>query len=144
MKQYPKTARRIRGNTLVPVVIGLLIAALATVAFLNQGDELIDDHKKLVATNELTRIIGNTQAVLASKKVAKLAAADVAGFTATNTYAKTNTYTVGTQTLKYIADNAAACAALAAIFTGKYNISTATPPACKGSPKTDLEIKFAD
>ena len=143
MKQYPKTARRIRGNTLVPVVIGLLIAALATVAFLNQGDELIKDHKKLVAINELTRIIGSTQALLASSTTASLLTdTDVTGFKGTNAYGKQSTFSA--KKLTYTTTNAAACSAIAAIFKGKENISTATAPTCKGADKNVLEIMFVD
>lgn len=58
IKQYPKTARRMRGNTLVPVVIGLLIAAIATVAFLNQGESLREENNRTLAVNEIISIIG--------------------------------------------------------------------------------------
>ena len=51
--------RRQQGNTLVPVVIGLVIAALATLAFLSQGQGLREDTQRVAATNELLRHVGN-------------------------------------------------------------------------------------
>ena len=51
--------RRQQGNTLVPVVIGLVIAALATLAFLSQGQGLREDTQKVAAMNELIRHVGN-------------------------------------------------------------------------------------
>ena len=50
---------RQQGNTLVPVVIGLVIAALATLAFLSQGQGLREDTQKVAAMNELIRHVGN-------------------------------------------------------------------------------------
>ena len=46
-----------RGNTLVPVIIGLAISAIATVAFLNQGANLSQKNKILMAQNEIARAI---------------------------------------------------------------------------------------
>ena len=46
-----------RGNTLVPVIIGLTISAIATVAFLNQGANLSQKNKILMAQNEIARAI---------------------------------------------------------------------------------------
>ncbi|MGB0446818.1 MAG: hypothetical protein ACPH5N_01115 [Pseudomonadales bacterium] len=51
--------RRQQGNTLVPVVIGLVIAALATLAFLSQGQGLREDTQRVAAMNELIRHVGN-------------------------------------------------------------------------------------
>ena len=46
-----------RGNTLVPVIIGLAISAIATIAFLNQGANLSQKNKILMAQNEIARAI---------------------------------------------------------------------------------------
>ena len=54
--------RRQQGNTLVPVIIGLVIAALATLAFLSQGQGLQQDTQRVAAINELVRHVGNSYA----------------------------------------------------------------------------------
>ena len=46
-----------RGNTLVPVIISLAISAIATIAFLNQGANLSQKNKILMAQNEIARAI---------------------------------------------------------------------------------------
>jgi hypothetical protein len=51
--------RRQQGNTLVPVIIGLVITALATLLFLSQGQGLREDTQKVAAMNELIRHVGN-------------------------------------------------------------------------------------
>ena len=55
--------RKWRGNTLVPVIIALAISAIATVAFLNQGANLAQDNKIILAQNEISSIM-NTWNVL--------------------------------------------------------------------------------
>jgi hypothetical protein len=46
-----------RGNTLVPVIIGLAISAIATIAFLNQGANLSQKNKVTIAQNELAAVM---------------------------------------------------------------------------------------
>jgi hypothetical protein len=51
--------RKWRGNTLVPVIIGLAISAIATVTFLNQGASLAADNKTILAQNEIATIVSS-------------------------------------------------------------------------------------
>ena len=46
-----------RGNTLVPVIIALAISAIATVAFLNQGADLSEKNKIILAQNEIATVL---------------------------------------------------------------------------------------
>ena len=58
--------RRHRGNTLVPVIIGIAISIFAAVTFLAQGNDLQDDAKRLTALNELSRHVSNAYSAGAS------------------------------------------------------------------------------
>jgi len=62
-KRLEYRPRKWRGNTLVPVIIALAISAIATVAFLNQGANLAQDNKIILAQNEISSIM-NTWNVL--------------------------------------------------------------------------------
>lgn len=66
MKQHiNKTKRNLKqalyhrqtGNTLVPVVFGLAIAAVTTVSFLNQGASLDTQNNRQLAMNQLSALI---------------------------------------------------------------------------------------
>ena len=58
--------RKWRGNTLVPVIIGLAISAIATVTFLNQGASLAADNKSILAQNEIASIMNSWSILRAS------------------------------------------------------------------------------
>ena len=51
--------RKWRGNTLVPVIIALAISAIATVAFLNQGADLTEKNKVILAQNEIASALSD-------------------------------------------------------------------------------------
>jgi hypothetical protein len=69
--------RRQQGNTLVPVVIGLAIAAIATIGFLNQGEDLMADNKTSLATNEINQMIVQWNTAKMGTVVNDIAGADV-------------------------------------------------------------------
>ena len=54
-----------QGNTLVPVLIALAIALAATAAFLLQGEGLIDDNKKVLATSEVASLLSEYNSIRA-------------------------------------------------------------------------------
>jgi hypothetical protein len=65
-KQPEYRLRKWRGNTLVPVVIGLAVSGVATVAFLNQGSNLAQDNKAMLAKNELASIVSQFDTIQSS------------------------------------------------------------------------------
>lgn len=58
-KQGEYRSRKWRGNTLVPVIIALAISAIATVAFLNQGADLTEKNKVILAQNEIASALSD-------------------------------------------------------------------------------------
>lgn len=135
IKQYPKTARKIRGNTLVPVVIGLLIAAIATVAFLNQGESLLEQNDMMMATNEVMAAVSSMQRVINSGQIPS---SDSTGISATNVFGETITFDGTKITYPLLKDTA--CEAMLANFktndTYSYGLKGA---ACS---QKDLELTF--
>jgi len=69
--------RRQRGNTLVPVVIGLGIASIATIGFLSQGEGLLADNKTTLAINEVNQAIVQWNTAKMGTAVNDIVAADV-------------------------------------------------------------------
>ena len=131
--------RRQRGNTLVPVVLGLGIAAVATVSFLNQGEGLIDDNTRVLAINEVTSILKDYNAIRsAGVAVGSVTNAMVPGFatTPTNIYGNANGWSATAVTVtatnptaggifSYRTDSPQTCQTLLAAFTGADGV---TPP----------------
>lgn len=68
--------RKWRGNTLVPVIIGLGISAVATVTFLNQGASLAADNKSILAQNEISTIMSSWNILRANYAKADIIALD--------------------------------------------------------------------
>jgi hypothetical protein len=64
--------RKWRGNTLVPVVIGLAVSAIATVTFLNQGASLAADNKTILAQNEIATIVSSWNILRANYAIANI------------------------------------------------------------------------
>ena len=116
--------RQQRGNTLVPVLLGLGIAAVATVSFLNQGEGLIDDNNRVLAVNEISSILKDYNAIRsAGVTVAAVSPVTVPGLTATNIYGNTNVWgavdaDAPGRIFTYLTDSAQTCRTLLAAFTG--------------------------
>ena len=81
-----------RGNTLVPVIIGLAISAIATIAFLNQGANLSQKNKILMAQNEIARAIQQWNILKSTKPLSAIASADIP--TITNVFGQDLEFTV--------------------------------------------------
>jgi hypothetical protein len=125
--------RQQRGNTLVPVLLGLGIAAVATVSFLNQGEGLIDDNNRVLAVNEVSSILKDYNAIRATgTDVDDVTNVMVPGFNAANIYGiANNAWTaangaVAGRIFSYSTDSAQTCRTLLATFNGADGV---TPPA---------------
>lgn len=120
--------RQQRGNTLVPVLLGLGIAAVATVSFLNQGEGLIADNTRVLAINEVTSILKDYNAIRsAGVAVGDVTAVMVPGLTAANIYGTDSRWDDDDTIFSYTADSAQTCQTLLAAFTGADRV--AAPPA---------------
>ena len=121
---------RQRGNTLVPVVIGLGIAAVATVSFLNQGEGLLADNNRVIATNEVSSILKDYNAIRSTgTAVADVTAVMVPGFAAApvNIYGNANAW--ANAVFSYTTDSAQTCQQLLAAFTGADRVTAPPAPA---------------
>ena len=79
--------RRQQGNTLVPVLIALAIALAATAAFLLQGEGLIDDNKKVLATSEVASLLSEYNSIRAlGVEANNVKGTDVPGIKGKNVY----------------------------------------------------------
>jgi hypothetical protein len=119
--------RKQQGNTLVPVVIGLGIAAVATVAFLNQGDDLVADNNRVIATNEVATILNDYNTIRATGVAAEnVTAIQIPALATTNFYTNTNSWTPDASNQNgvfiYITDSPETCQRLLATFTGAQGV----------------------
>ncbi len=132
-----------RGNTLVPVVIGLAIAATATVGFLNQGQELTAKSLTVLASSEITGILSDWNLSETANGAANVAAA-IPAMGGNNVYGDGMTFTVAavgnenSATLDYPTDDATSCGTLAAIFNN--TIDGVEASVCDGADNTNLEL----
>jgi len=101
-----------QGNTLVPVLIALAIALAATAAFLLQGEGLIDDNKKVLATSEVASLLSEYNSIRALGVEAK----DVKGTEVPGIKGK-NVYGLNIQFVAYAAAGASGTGATAASIT---------------------------
>jgi hypothetical protein len=117
-KKYHR--RKQRGNTLVPVIISLAIASVATVAFLSQGATLTNQNKVNLAANEITGMLYNWSVMRASNTAVLIAANQPAAMAAENAFGNLNVYTAATgsanATVVYTTDTEANCTTIAAMF----------------------------
>lgn len=144
-KKYPKTARRLRGNTLVPVVIALAISAVATVAFLQQGETLMEDNKRILATTEVARLVSNIQQLIAIGTAPGQIAQSTIGIAGDkNVFGSGITY--GDSKLVYPTGSVAVCALLKGTFDAKRKNIVSSTCAKEGQETTDdiLKITFGE
>ena len=122
---------RQRGNTLVPVVIGLGIAAVATVSFLDQGEGLLADNNRVIATNEVSSILKDYNAIRSTGTAAAgVTAVMVPGLTAANIYGiAANGWAQANAVFSYTTDSAQTCQQLLAAFTGADRVTAPPAPA---------------
>ena len=109
------------GNTLVPVVIGIAITAVATVSFLNQGSNLAEKNKLSLAQNEISKMVYEWNLAKANNLITAVDSNDFSGLSR-NVYGQAVTFKAaiassgsasGTSaTLTYPTDSNAACDAL--------------------------------
>jgi len=124
IKRNPKqfVHRRQRGNTLVPVVIGLSIATVATVGFLNQGQELTYKSKVVLASSEISGILSDWDLAEQANGSSAVTAA-ITAMGGVNVYGETMTFTqasagnADSATLTYPTDSTSSCDSLSSIFT---------------------------
>ena len=141
-KKHPKTARSLRGNSLVPVVIALAISAVATVAFLQQGETLMDDNKRILATTEVARIVSNIQTLIAVGKAAnEIKSADI-GHDPTNVFGLTVSFVDDSKKLEYDTGSPSVCALLLGTFSkSKNRDSDSNDTTCDPNGKLSLLFK---
>ena len=112
--------RKLRGNTLVPVIIALSISAIATIAFLNQGANLAADNKNILAQNEIATImqtwnilrVSYTKADIVSKGPEELTAEQVefpSSSLKENVFGTANTFNATDNTLAYTTNDDVNC-----------------------------------
>ena len=132
---------RQQGNTLVPVLIALAIALAATAAFLLQGEDLIDDNEKLMATTEVASLLSEYNAIRATGVAANaVTQAQVPGIAETNVYGLDITFVKEADAdgqITYVTDGAESCAYLAAAFNGRDGVAGT---ACSGDANPTLTI----
>jgi hypothetical protein len=113
--------RKWRGNTLVPVIIGLAISAIATVTFLNQGASLAADNKSILAQNEIASIMNSWNILRASYALVDIINKPASGpidagkvaitssMLKVNIYGTASEYNPALRTLAYKTDNQDSC-----------------------------------
>ena len=142
---------RQKGNTLVPVLIALAIALAATAAFLLQGEDLIDDNKKLMATTEVASLLSEYNAIRATGVAANaVTQAQVPGIAGNNVYNLNIGFVAfaaagagggggAVTSITYGTDGAESCQYLAAAFNGSEGVA-ATACAAAGGGNNNLTI----
>ena len=141
IKRNPKqfVHRRQRGNTLVPVVIGLSIAAVVTVGFLNQGQELTYKSKVVLASSEISGILSDWNLAEDANGSSAVTNA-IAAMGGTNVYGETMTFgaasagNADSATLQYPTESAISCGSLSSMFTN--TISGVVSSSCNGETLT--------
>ena len=134
---------RQRGNSLVPVVIGLAIAAVATVGFLNQGQELTAKSLTVMASSEITGILTDWNLLETANGDSPVAAA-IPAMLGNNVYAQSMSFTGATTgnpnsaIFNYPTTDATSCGTLAAIFNNTINGVTAST--CNGTGNINLQL----
>ena len=137
VKKYHKTARRMRGNSLVPVVIALLIAAIATIAFLTQGEKLIDQNQDTIARNQIMTIIAQYSMLVAQGETTITDA--LLGTAGSNAYGRSMKLKTGDpKIVEYVTSSDAICKSLETVFNNKYAITAV----CDDTKKNILNITF--
>jgi hypothetical protein len=137
--------RKQRGNTLVPVIISLAIAAIATVAFLNQGATLTNQNRVNLAANEITGMLYDWSVMRASNTAIDIGANRPAAMAAENVFGIANEYTAAaapangaagnSASVLYRTDTDANCLTVAAMFpVGSEGLSSAAT--CGGNGMT--------
>ena len=115
--------RKWRGNTLVPVIIGLAISAIATVTFLNQGASLAADNKSILAQNEIASVMNSWNILRANYAAANIKNAPGPGedglngleveipssMLKLNVYGNASIYDAANSTLAYTTENEDSC-----------------------------------
>lgn len=137
--------RRQRGNTLVPIVIGLAIASIATVAFLNQGATLQTQNNVQLAMSEINTIVSEyTMARSMGTNLADIGVNQVSRIGQENPFGNTVTLAVeansaGVRVLTYPTDSAASCTTLDGLFppSGRLRAS-----ACDTNTTENLLLTF--
>ena len=118
--------RKWRGNTLVPVIIGLAVSSIATVTFLNQGASLAANNKSILAQNEIATIMNSWTILRASYGLNDILNAPAPGGTALtdtqieipssmlkeNIYGDATEYNPALRTLDYMTENEESCGSI--------------------------------
>lgn len=131
--------RRQQGNTLVPVVIGLAIAAVVTVGFLNQGQELTSKSKVVLASSEITGILSDWNLAEEANGDSPVTIT-IAAMGVNNVYGEQMSFseagasTANSATLQYPTENAISCSSLSSIFNS--TITGVEGSECSGSTLT--------
>ena len=137
--------RKQRGNTLVPVIISLAIAAVATVAFLSQGANLTNQNKVNLAANEITGMLYEWTVMRASNTAVLIGSNPPPQMQQENSFGKVIVYTAAaapangnagsSAKLTYYTDTDANCTTVAAMFpAGSEGLTTAA--SCGGNGMT--------
>ncbi|MGB1159488.1 MAG: hypothetical protein ACPG3V_08820 [Porticoccaceae bacterium] len=145
IKRNPKqfVHRRQRGNTLVPVVIGLGIAAVVTVGFLNQGQELTYKSKVVLASSEISSILTDWNLAEDANGTSRVATA-IAAMGGNNVYGSSMTFgaaspgNANSATLQYPTDSTYSCDSLSSIFTG--TVTGVESSSCNGGITLTLTL----
>lgn len=146
LRQGLATSKRKQwGNTLVPVVIGIAIASVATVSFLNQGAELTSKSKTINASTEIVGVL--TDWVLATAAAGSTALTTnnaPTSLTARNIYEQQTSFaaSAGTNsTYTYPTDSTSSCTTLRAIFTD--SVDGVILSTCSGTDSVNLVITLS-
>jgi len=141
-KQIDKTKRnrfnprRQQGNTLVPVVIGLGIAAVATAGFLNQSADLTAKANANLAINEITQYLSIYNTFRSGGMSVEDAIDNIPGLTdaTSNSYGKTNGETE--TTITFPTDSIDDCELLSDLMPGAANLDGVSSYTCNNNATT--------
>ena len=141
IKRNPKqfAHRRQRGNTLVPVVIGLGIAAVVTLGFLNQCQELTYKSKVVLASSEISGILSDWNLAEEENGNSPITIT-IAAMGVNNVYGEQMTFNeaaagnADSATLEYPTENAISCGSMSSIFNS--TITGVEGSQCSGSTLT--------
>ena len=139
---FKATKRKQRGNTLVPVVIGIAITAVATASFLNQGADIASRNKVGIAANEITTMLYDWNLLRTTNAVNAIGTADnpsaPAAMSEANIFGVSNNSFSGagsaTPGLVFTTDVPSSCTVLSGIFHA--DIEGVSGSTCAGSQLT--------
>ena len=128
--------RQQRGNTLVPVIIAITLAAIATVTFLNQGADLTERNNANLAINEITKHLTAYNIFRSNGTTVATSIDNIPGLTTANGNAYGNTNTDNDNGIVFVTDSADDCTLLSNLLPEAGNLNGVSAYSCGNDPIT--------